>query len=167
MLRLRAVAFVPCEEYIKDKILAHVLAFLSSYSFLFCFLSQRCDLPFENFILYLHFGVDIRIVLRTLPNIYDRVFAQIFKGLMPLTHSVHPTPPPPLILSAGGGEEVNLQPNFQKRGWGGGGGLDRTSTFRVGCWERVGWLFSGRVGGCNFHIKSKLKSEIFNDNKSL
>ena len=100
MLRLRAVAFVPCEEYIKDKILAHVLAFLSSYSFLFCFLSQRCDLPFENFILYLHFGVDVRIVLRTLPNIYDRVFAQIFKGLMPLTHSVHPPPPPPPILSA-------------------------------------------------------------------
>ena len=162
MLRLRAVAFVPCEEYIKDKILAHVLAFLSSYSFLFCFLSQRCDLPFENFILYLHFGVDIRIVLRTLPNIYDRVFAQIFKGLMPLTHSVHPPPPPPSFLLGGG---VNLQPNFQKRGR--TGGLDRTSTFRGGCWERVGWLFSGRVGGCNFHIKSKLKSEIFNDNKSL
>ena len=117
MLRLRAVAFVPCEEYIKDKILAHVLAFLSSYSFLFCFLSQRCDLPFENFILYLHFGVDIRIVLRTLPNIYDRVFAQIFKGLMPLTHSVHPAP---LSFLLGGGE-VNLQPNFQKRGGGGWG----------------------------------------------
>ena len=101
MLRLRAVDFVPCEEYIKDKILTHVLAFLSSYSFLFCFLSQRCDLPFENFILYLHFGGDIRIVL-TLPNIYDRVFAQIFKGLMPLTHSVH--------WGGGGG------------GWGGVGG---------------------------------------------
>ena len=26
-----------------------------------------------------------------------------------------------------------------------GGGLDRTSVFRAGCWERGGWLFSGRV----------------------
>ena len=33
-----------------------------------------------------------------------------------------------------------------------------------GCWERGGWPFSG---GCIFYIKSKLKSEIFNDEKSL
>ena len=44
------------------------------------------------------------------------------------------TPP----LSAGGGG-LSLQPNFQKVG----GGLDRTSTFRGGCWERGGLLFSG------------------------
>ena len=37
------------------------------------------------------------------------------------------------------------------------GGLDRTETFR-------GDFFQG---GCNFHIKNKLKSEIFNDRKSL
>ena len=53
----------------------------------------------------------------------------------------------------------NLQPNFQK-----GGGLDRTSTFRRGCWVRRGDFFQG---GCSFHIKNKLKSEIFNDKKSL
>ena len=49
-------------------------------------------------------------------------------------------------------------------GWGGGraepptkfseGGLDRTSNFRGGDFFR---------GGCNFHIKNKLKSEMFND----
>ena len=151
MLRLRAVAFVPCEEYIKDKILTHVLAFLSSYSFLFCFLSQRCDLPFENFILYLHFGVDIRIVLRTLPNIYDRVFAQIFKGLMPLTHSVHP---PPLILSAGGGG-VNLQPNFQKRGGGGGvGGLTGPQLLEWVAGKEWGDFFQGEWGVAIFTSKA-------------
>ena len=63
-------------------------------------------------------------------------------------HNVQP-------LSAGG---LSLQPNFQK------GGLDRTSSFRGGWWERGGDFFQG---GCKFHIKSKLKSEIFNDKKSL
>ena len=48
---------------------------------------------------------------------------------------------------------LNFQPSFQKRG------LYRTSTFRGG------WLFSGR--GCNFHIKNKLKCEMFNDKKSF
>ena len=50
---------------------------------------------------------------------------------------------------------------FKKRG-----GVDRTSTFRGGCWERWGWRFSGR-GGVQFSHKIKLKSEIFNDKKSL
>ena len=49
-------------------------------------------------------------------------------------------------LSARG---LRLQPNFQKEG------LDRTSTFRAGDVFRGG-------GACNFHIKNKLKSEIFN-----
>ena len=43
---------------------------------------------------------------------------------------------------------LSLQPNFQK------GGLDRTSNFRGGDFFRE---------GCNFHIKNKLKSEMFND----
>ena len=30
------------------------------------------------------------------------------------------------------------------------GGLDRTSAFRGGCWERGADFFQG---GCNFHIK--------------
>ena len=48
----------------------------------------------------------------------------------------------------------NTKPNtkFSK---GGGGGLDRTSIFRGGD------LFQG--GGCNFYIKNKSKSEIFNN----
>ena len=60
IIMLLTVASIPCREYIKYKILTHVPVFLSSKSFLFCFLSQRSDLPFENFILHLHCGVDIR-----------------------------------------------------------------------------------------------------------
>ena len=48
------------------------------------------------------------------------------------------------MSGGGGGGRVNLLPNFQK-GW-----LDRTSI-----WEE----------GCNFQIKNKLKSGIFNDKK--
>ena len=66
-------------------------------------------------------------------------------------------------LSAGG-RGLNLQPNFQKGE--GGGRLDRTSTFRGGCWERGGDFFS-EGGGCNFHIKNKSKSEIFNEKKKF
>ena len=55
--------------------------------------------------------------------------------------------------------------------WGGGGsdskkwGLDRISVFRGGCWER-GVTFSGGCV-CSFSIKNKLKSEIFNNKKSV
>ena len=53
-------------------------------------------------------------------------------------------------LSAGGGWASNQI--FKK------GGADKTSTFRRGDFFQ---------GGCNFHIKNKLKSEKFNDKKSL
>ena len=63
------------------------------------------------------------------------------------------TSPPP--LSAGG---LSLQPNFQK-----GGGLTGPQLLEGDAGKKGG---SG-VGGCNFHIKINLKSEIFNDKKSL
>ena len=44
------------------------------------------------------------------------------------------------------------------------GGLHRTQLLERGCLERGGRLFSGE--GCNFHIKNKFKSEIFNDKKN-
>ena len=66
---LRAVASVSCQEYIKDKFLTHVPAFPSSNSCLFCFLSQCSDLPFEYFVLYLHCGLNIRSIFRTLLSI--------------------------------------------------------------------------------------------------
>ena len=57
IIMLQAVASVPCRKNMKDKILTHVPAFLLSNSFLFCLLAQCSDLPFGNFILYLHCGV--------------------------------------------------------------------------------------------------------------
>ena len=68
-------------------------------------------------------------------------------------HSVHL---PPFCRGGGGG--LSLQPNFQK----GGGGLIGPQLSEGGCWERGGDFFQG---GCSFHIKNKLKSEIFNDKK--
>ena len=73
---LCAVVSVPCQEHVKDKILTHFPTFLSSNSLLFCFLLQRFDLPFENFILYVYCRVDIKSVFRILPNIEDRVFCK-------------------------------------------------------------------------------------------
>ena len=66
----------------------------------------------------------------------------------------------PTFLQGG----LSLQPNFQKGGRK-GGGLERPQLLEGGCWERVGDFFKG--GRCNFHIKNKLKSEIFNEKKSL
>ena len=60
----------------------------------------------------------------------------------------------------GGGVEPPTK--FSKRG--GGGGLDRTSTFRGGLLGKRGGDFF--QGSCNFHTK-KLKSEIFNDKKKF
>ena len=65
--------------------------------------------------------------------------------------------PPPYSAGAEGGVE---SPTKVSKRW-----LDRTSTFRGGLLGKRGvTLF--RVG-CNFHIKNKIKSEIFNDKKSL
>ena len=71
-----------------------------------------------------------------------------------LSYSVHPPAPP--FCWGGGGEPPT---KFSKRG-----GLDRTSTFRGDCGER-GCDFLQR--GCNFHIKKKLKFEIFNKKKFM
>ena len=68
---------------------------------------------------------------------------QIFKVLSQI-HSVHPPP-----LSAGWGGGLASNQIFKK------GGLDKTSTFRGGCWERgddffqgAGW--GGGVGGLQY-----------------
>ena len=46
-------------------------------------------------------------------------------------------------------------------------GLESVSIFRGVLLEKRGWLFHGEGGGegCNFYIKNKLKSEIFNNKK--
>ena len=68
-------------------------------------------------------------------------------------HSVHPHPPP--FLLGGGWTSYQI---FKK------GSLIGPQLLEGGWWERSEWLFSG---GCNFYIKDKVKSEIFNDKKSL
>ena len=67
-------------------------------------------------------------------------------------------PPPPLSVGGGG---VKHPTKFKK------GGLDKTSTFKGGCWEREGGFFQVEGGGEVQLSHHKLKSEIFNDKKSL
>ena len=74
-----------------------------------------------------------------------------FSNICVHVHSGHPPP-----LSAGG---VEPPTKFSKRG-----GLTGPQLLEGGCWEKGGDLFQG---GCNCHIKNKLKSEIFNDKKIL
>ena len=70
-------------------------------------------------------------------------------------------------LSAGGGE-VESPTKFSKKG-----GLTGPQLLEEGCWERGDDFFQGGVGvggggGLQFsHTKSTLKSEIFNNKKSL
>ena len=74
--------------------------------------------------------------------------------MIPGSHNVHPSsptyPPPPDFLQG----RLSLQPNFQK-----GGGLTGLQILEGSCWERG--------ERCNFHIKNKLKSDIFNDKEGL
>ena len=67
-------------------------------------------------------------------------------------HSVHP--PAPFCRRG-----IEPPTKFSKRGE-----LTEPQLLEGGCWERGGDFFQG---GYNFHIKNKLKSEIFNDKKSL
>ena len=66
---------------------------------------------------------------------------------------------PPLTVGSGG------RPFYQI--FKGGGGLDRISTFKGGLLgkKRITFFKGGR--GVTFHVKNKLKSEIFNDKTSL
>ena len=73
----------------------------------------------------------------------------IFKWLQ--RHSVHP----PLFT----GMSWTSNQIFKK------GGLARPQLLDGGCWERGD--FFQREGGCNSHIKNKLKSETFNDKKFI
>ena len=90
--------------------------------------------------------------------------------LPPLLFNIRKTPYPPctktttsatffscfLILSREGGW-VSYQ-LFKD------GGLTGSQFLEEGWWERGGWLSEG---GCSFYIKSKLKSEIFNEKKKI
>ena len=68
--------------------------------------------------------------------------------------SVHLSP-----LSAG---DLILQPNFRK-----GGAWQDLNVYRRVAGKEGHDIFQGGGGSCNFYIKNKLKSEIFNDKKSL
>ena len=75
-------------------------------------------------------------------------------------HSVQPPPPPPAPRFLLGGV-LNFLPNFQK------GGLDKTLIFREDLVGKGGDLFGWGEGGVTNLQKNKLKSEIFNKEKSL
>ena len=57
---------------------------------------------------------------------------------------------------------LNLLENFQKGG--GKGDLTGPLFLKGGCWERGANFFQA---GCNFLTKNELKSELFNEKKSL
>ena len=63
-----------------------------------------------------------------------------------------------LPRSAGEGDGIEPSTKFCKSG-----GLTGPQLLEVNCWEKGGDFFQGE--GCNFHIKNKLKSEIFNVKK--
>ena len=65
--------------------------------------------------------------------------------------------PPPFLLD--GVQGFELPTKFSKRG-----GLGRTSAFREGCWERGDDFFHEDDA---IFAHKKLKSEIFNNKKSL
>ena len=72
------------------------------------------------------------------------------------------------------GEGVEPSPKFFKSGGEGSGGwvvvrggLTSTQCLKGECSEREGWPFSYGGKGCGFYIENKLKSEIFNEKKSL
>ena len=67
----------------------------------------------------------------------------------------------PRFCYGGGGGGVELPTKFSK----GGEGLGKTSIFRGTLLGKNGVTFYR--GGCNFYMKDKLKSEIFNGKKSL
>ena len=66
---------------------------------------------------------------------------------------------PLLPISAGG---VDPPTKFSKKG-----GLIGPQLLEESCRERGMTFFRGGGRGCNFYIKNKLKSEIFNYKKSL
>ena len=70
--------------------------------------------------------------------------------------------PTPSLSARGEGRGFEAQTKFAS--------LTGPQPFEGGCWERRGNFFQGSGGGgegCNFHIKNKLKSEMFNYKKSL
>ena len=98
------------------------------------------------------------------PNLEEKINSSILRDYFLRTDpSIVRTPPyptPPRPLSAGGGG-LNLQLNFQK-------GCLIGPQLLEGIAGKEGMpFFRGGREDCNFHIKNKLKSEIFNDKKSL
>ena len=79
----------------------------------------------------------------------------------------HPLTPLPLLLGVGDGWGLSLRPNFQK-----GGYLTGSQFLEGACWENGGYFFqeAGKWGegrGSSFFMRSKSKTELFNDKKGL
>ena len=79
IIMLRAVASVPCREYIKDKILNLVLTFFHQIHFFS--VSLHSILIFRNFTLYLHCDVDARSDSEPCQTSKIKIFAKIVNSL--------------------------------------------------------------------------------------
>ena len=94
--------------------------------------------------------------------------AQVSLASEPISHSVRLksiivcTPSPFLMRGREGGGGWTSNQIFKKKGE---GVLDRTSTFRGGCWERGRGDFQG--GGRNFHTKKQTNLKYLMTKKSL
>ena len=93
-------------------------------------------------------------------NNYKKKFQHFHLLLIALTHSVHP-----LSARGGTGGTTGWTSNQIFKKTEGGGGLTGPQLLEGIVGKGGGGLTFSRAGGCSFHIKNKLKSEIFNDKK--
>ena len=84
-----------------------------------------------------------------------------YKSISSPSHTVHSPPPFCFLVSTGVGEGGGVEPptKFSERG-----GLTGPPLLVVVTGKEGSDFFQG---GCAFHIKNKLKSEIFDDKKRL
>ena len=108
---------------------------------------------FDLLLVACFFGFQVS-VFETLPR--KGTFKTYVRSRFPSFASCATPPPPPFFQ---GEEEVEPPTKFSK-----GAGLTGSQLLEGIAGKEGGDLFQG---GCNFHIKNKLKSQIINDKKSL
>ena len=104
-----------------------------------------------------------KVILKFFSNCYFKLvwpglelfiwYAVCFQAMSSIVCTLHP------VSGRGGGVGWTSNQIFKK------GGLAGRQLFIGGLLRKTGRTFF--MGGCNFHMKNKLKSEIFNDKRSL